>query len=236
MNPVLDDLRLELLPSVRHLDRPASRSSVSGVLSQLERFVCGWTGHDELMRFEPDRLSLHCSRCGHQSAGWEVRSPQVAVVAKPASYLEDSHVLRQRELGSSVDSSQPPGSPDARDNHQQGHFEGTGSIMNIVTLRPKPDRRRMLRAPTGPDRFGLQKVTDCSRGERFTVSIEGAGRFPESSKPMTESDSRRVLHKMGQAAGAIESMVVRAKAGDMDHQTPANGLGQLSRNLPTSDR
>ena len=139
MNPVLDDLRLELLPSVRHLDRPASRSSVSGVLSQLERFVCGWTGHDELMRFEPDRLSLHCSRCGHQSAGWEVRSPQVAVVAKPASYLEDSHVLRQRELGSSVDSSQPPGSPDARDNHQQGHFEGTGSIMNIVTLCSKPE-------------------------------------------------------------------------------------------------
>ena len=85
---VLDDLRrLDPLPSVRHLDRPASRSSVSGILSQMDRFVCGLTGHDELMRFEPDRLSLHCSRCGHQSAGWEVRSSRAAVVAKPVHIL-----------------------------------------------------------------------------------------------------------------------------------------------------
>lgn len=103
MNTVLDDLRLELLPSVRHLDRQASRISVSGVLSRMDQFVCGLTGHDELMRFEPDRLSLHCSRCGHQSAGWEVRSPRVAVVAKPANSLEDSHILLLERKSPSLD-------------------------------------------------------------------------------------------------------------------------------------
>ena len=87
MNTDAPALRLESLPSVPHLDGPASRKSVGGILSQLDRFVCGLTGHDELMRFEPDRLSLHCSRCGHQSAGWEVRSPRAAVIAKPAGFL-----------------------------------------------------------------------------------------------------------------------------------------------------
>jgi hypothetical protein len=52
------------------------------------------------------------------------------------------------------------------------------------------------------DHFELQKVADGSRGERFT----------ESSKPLTESDSRRVLHKMGHPAAVIEAMVDRAKA------------------------
>ena len=91
---------------------------------------------------------------------------------------------------------------------------GTIAAMNSVTLRPKRDRRRMLRAPGGSDRFGLQKVTDGSRGERFTISVEGVGRFPESSKPLTESDSRKVLHKMGHAGDAIERMVARARGTD----------------------
>lgn len=75
---VLDDTRrLEPLPWARDLDRSASRSSVSGVLSRLEQFVCGLAGHDELWRFEPARLSLYCPRCSYQSAGWEIGSPRV---------------------------------------------------------------------------------------------------------------------------------------------------------------
>lgn len=62
------------------------------------------------------------------------------------------------------------------------------------------------------DHFELQKVADGSRGERFIILIEGVGRFTESSKPLTESDSRRVLHKMGYPAADIEAMVDRAKA------------------------
>jgi len=100
MNTVLDDLLLNPLPSVRPLDRPASRSSVSGVLSQLEQFVCGLTGHDELMRFDPDRLSLLCSRCGHQSAGWEVRSPPVGVAAKSADPFRSHILLHERKISS----------------------------------------------------------------------------------------------------------------------------------------
>lgn len=81
-----------------------------------------------------------------------------------------------------------------------------------TACRPQRDRGSGLLEPTGFDHFDLQRAGDGSRGERFTISIEGVGRFPESSKPLTESDARRVLHKMGHAAGAIDGMVARAKA------------------------
>ena len=104
MSTVLDDIRrLERLPAVQHLDRTASQSSVGGILGRLDQLVCGLTGHDELMRFEPDRLSLLCSQCGHQSAGWQVRSPRVDVVAKPANPLEGSHILLHDRNISSLD-------------------------------------------------------------------------------------------------------------------------------------
>lgn len=50
--------------------------------------------------------------------------------------------------------------------------------------------------------FRLQKVVD-HRGERFIILVEGA----EQSKPLTESDARIALHKMGNSSAAIESMV-----------------------------
>lgn len=59
-----------------------------GILREMDQFVCGLAGHDEMMRFEPDRLSLHCSRCGHQSAGWDVRSLRAGVRAKRAASVE----------------------------------------------------------------------------------------------------------------------------------------------------
>ncbi len=80
--------------------------------------------------------------------------------------------------------------------------------MTIVTQRPKLDRRRVTRDP----HFALQKAADSSRGERFVILIDGVGQYPESSKPLTESDARKVLHKMGHAAAVIEAMVGRAKA------------------------
>ncbi len=77
-----------------------------------------------------------------------------------------------------------------------------------VTSRPAIDRRRVVRDPN----FGLKRVADTSRGERFVILIDGAGRYAEESKPLTESDARRVLHKMGHPATVIELMVGRAKA------------------------
>ena len=61
------------------------------------------------------------------------------------------------------------------------------------------------------NRFGLQKVADGSMGERFIISIEGTGLVAESSKPLSASDARRALHKMGNSDAIIDAMFDRAR-------------------------
>jgi hypothetical protein len=64
-------------PSARafhHLS--ALLSALDGMARHLDQFACGLAGHDELMRFEPKRLSLRCTRCGHQTEGWEMTFPR----------------------------------------------------------------------------------------------------------------------------------------------------------------
>jgi hypothetical protein len=63
-------------------------SFCGGIFEGVDQFLCGLTGHDELLHFEPTRLSLHCSRCGHYSAGWEIRATGDGAGAKrPRSAL-----------------------------------------------------------------------------------------------------------------------------------------------------
>ncbi len=56
--------------------------SVLGILSalgrQLARLWCGLHGHVIMLRFEPNKLSLHCSLCGYETEGWEVGRPMTA--------------------------------------------------------------------------------------------------------------------------------------------------------------
>ena len=33
---------------------------------------CAITGHNALLRYEPNRLSLQCTTCGYESPGWEL--------------------------------------------------------------------------------------------------------------------------------------------------------------------
>ena len=54
----------------------ASMRVLEGLTRRLDQFGCGLAGHDELMRFEPKRLSLQCTRCGHQTDGWDMTSPR----------------------------------------------------------------------------------------------------------------------------------------------------------------
>jgi hypothetical protein len=68
------------------------------------------------------------------------------------------------------------------------------------------------RLVTGEITFGLEKVADGSLGERYIIRVEGGGRFAETSKPLSEFDSRKVLHKTGHSAAVIEAMIRRAKA------------------------
>jgi hypothetical protein len=45
----------------------------------LREAYCGLHGHDNLLHFEKDRMSLECASCGHQTPGWELEAPRPAV-------------------------------------------------------------------------------------------------------------------------------------------------------------
>ena len=36
----------------------------------LRQTLCGWHGHDTLLHFERERISLRCASCGHETPGW----------------------------------------------------------------------------------------------------------------------------------------------------------------------
>jgi hypothetical protein len=48
-------------------------------------------------------------------------------------------------------------------------------------------------------------------GERFIILREAPGEDADCSKPLSESDARSALHKMGNPDAAIESMFERAR-------------------------
>jgi hypothetical protein len=65
---------------------------VQRVLSLVRRAMCSLSGHDLMMEFAPNRLSLRCAACGHNTPGWALdvkmppvpRRPRIRVVARTA--------------------------------------------------------------------------------------------------------------------------------------------------------
>ena len=51
------------------------------VMVLLQRTICGFRGHDTLLHFEDERMSLRCVTCGHETPGWELNEvpPTVTV-------------------------------------------------------------------------------------------------------------------------------------------------------------
>jgi hypothetical protein len=47
----------------------------------LRQAFCGLHGHDTLLHFEDERMSLRCVSCGHETPGWELNEvpPTVTV-------------------------------------------------------------------------------------------------------------------------------------------------------------
>jgi hypothetical protein len=44
----------------------------ASVMTWMRQTICGLHGHDSLLHFEHDRMSLRCVSCGHESPGWEL--------------------------------------------------------------------------------------------------------------------------------------------------------------------
>lgn len=47
----------------------------------VRQMFCGLRGHDTMLHFENERMSLQCASCGHETPGWELNEvpPTVTV-------------------------------------------------------------------------------------------------------------------------------------------------------------
>ena len=48
---------------------------ITRAFEQMRQFTCGLHGHDALLHFETGRLSMRCTSCGHETPGWDLKTP-----------------------------------------------------------------------------------------------------------------------------------------------------------------
>jgi hypothetical protein len=79
-----DTLRL-----AEHAYRAADDGIGARALMWMRQTYCGLHGHDCLMHFEKNRMSLQCASCGHATPGWELTEPRpiVSVRAEPRAQV-----------------------------------------------------------------------------------------------------------------------------------------------------
>ena len=42
------------------------------MVTKVRHFICGLHGHDALLHFEQERISLQCTSCGYETPGWDL--------------------------------------------------------------------------------------------------------------------------------------------------------------------
>jgi len=62
---------------------PAQASASSTrMMSLLRQMFCALHGHDTLLHFEHERMSLRCVSCGHETPGWELNETPPTVTVR----------------------------------------------------------------------------------------------------------------------------------------------------------
>lgn len=61
---------------------------IEAVLRHIGQRFCGLRGHQALVHFEPDRVSLQCVRCGFQSRGWQIGKTSPLVRQRRSSQVK----------------------------------------------------------------------------------------------------------------------------------------------------
>jgi len=86
--------------------RPRDDGEDTGIGARVRMWLreayCGLHGHDNLLHFEKDRMSLQCASCGHQTPGWElseISHPPVTVRAEaPRRAVMRPHLVSARRI------------------------------------------------------------------------------------------------------------------------------------------
>ena len=70
------------------------------MLGWIRQAYCGLHGHDTLMHFERDRMSLQCASCGHETTGWALseRRPMVSARAETRAAFRRPRLVSARRI------------------------------------------------------------------------------------------------------------------------------------------
>jgi hypothetical protein len=52
------------------------------MMDLLRQMFCALHGHDSLLHFEQERMSLRCVSCGHETPGWELNETPPTVTVR----------------------------------------------------------------------------------------------------------------------------------------------------------
>ena len=52
------------------------------VFDWVRQTLCGLHGHDTLLHFEHERMSLRCASCGHGTPGWELNEAKPTITVR----------------------------------------------------------------------------------------------------------------------------------------------------------
>jgi len=71
------------------------------VMDRLRQLFCGLHGHDTLLHFDKDRMSLRCVSCGHETPGWELNEVPPTVTARAGARrhaIARPHLISARRI------------------------------------------------------------------------------------------------------------------------------------------
>jgi hypothetical protein len=79
--------------------RPTASGARTGGLARLmtrvSQLVCGVRGHDTLLHFGDERISLRCASCDHETPGWELNEAPPTITVRGDARR---HPLSHRQL------------------------------------------------------------------------------------------------------------------------------------------
>jgi hypothetical protein len=70
------------------------------VMDRVRQMFCGLHGHDPLLHFEHDRMSLRCASCGHETPGWELNEtpPTVTIRGDARRHMLRPQLISARRI------------------------------------------------------------------------------------------------------------------------------------------
>ncbi len=90
----------EELTSIAEEPQPFEARFGDRMLGIVRQMFCGLYGHDTLLHFEQDRMSLKCVSCGHESPGWELNEtpPTIRVRGDARRALTPPELMSERRI------------------------------------------------------------------------------------------------------------------------------------------